>query len=185
MRKKLYLELFLVFCKIGAFTIGGGYAMIPLIQDAIVNKKKWLSNDDFLDSLVIAQSTPGPLAVNTGIITGYRIGGVFGVFAATLGAVLPSFLIILALATFLSSVREEKIFIDFFNGVKPVAVALIFISVIKMGEAININYKKIILILFIAFLVAYLNISPILIIILTFVLGNFYFKKIGDKEEDK
>lgn len=182
MKKRIWLELFLVFCKIGTFTIGGGYAMVPLIQDALVEKKKWITEEEFIDSLVIAQSTPGPLAVNTGIVTGYRIGKIPGMIFATLGAVLPSFVIILALATFLSSVREEKIFISFFNGVKPVAVALIFISVIKMGQNSHISFKTAIIPLVIGLIVAYTSISPIAVIILTLILGNIYYKR-KDKEE--
>lgn len=183
MKKRVWLDLFLVFCKIGTFTIGGGYAMVPLIQEALVDKKKWLTEEEFIDSLVVAQSTPGPLAVNTGIITGYRIDGVLGMIFATLGAVLPSFVIILALATVLSGVRDQKLFIDFFNGVKPVAVALIFISVIKMGRNSHITLKAAIIPLIIGLIVAYTTISPIVIIILTFILGNIYYKKKDEKKK--
>ena len=103
MKKNIYWDLFLVFFKIGAFTIGGGYAMVPLIKEALVDKKKWLSDNEFVDSLAIAQSAPGILAVNTAIITGQKIAGPLGTVAGTLGAVLPSFLMILALATCLSA----------------------------------------------------------------------------------
>lgn len=88
---KKEVELFWAFFKIGAFTLGGGYAMIPMMQDEIVSKKKWLTDEEFLDALAIAQSSPGVLAVNTSIMTGYRISGALGIAAAVLGAVLPSF----------------------------------------------------------------------------------------------
>ena len=182
MKKKIYWDLFLVFFKIGAFTIGGGYAMVPLIKEALVDKKKWLTDNEFVDSLAIAQSAPGILAVNTAIITGQKIAGPLGTIAGTLGAVLPSFLMILALATCLSEVRNSKIFISFFNGIKPVTVALIFISVIKMGKSAKINLKTAFLPLAVGLIVAYTFISPIIIIVLTMIIGNIYFKK---KDESK
>ncbi|WP_427043292.1 chromate transporter [Fusobacterium sp. SB021] len=182
MKKNIYWDLFLVFFKIGAFTIGGGYAMVPLIKEALVDKKKWLTDNEFVDSLAIAQSAPGILAVNTAIITGQKIAGPLGTIAGTLGAVLPSFLMILALATCLSEVRNSKIFISFFNGIKPVTVALIFISVIKMGKSAKINLKTAFLPLIVGLVVAYTFISPIVVIILTMIIGNIYFKK---KDESK
>ncbi len=182
MKKNIYWDLFLVFFKIGAFTIGGGYAMVPLIKEALVDKKKWLSDNEFVDSLAIAQSAPGILAVNTAIITGQKIAGPLGTVAGTLGAVLPSFLMILALATCLSEVRNSRIFISFFNGIKPVTVALIFISVIKMGKSAKINLKTAFLPLAVGLIVAYTFISPIVVIILTMIIGNIYFKK---KDESK
>ncbi|MCF2625903.1 chromate transporter [Fusobacterium perfoetens] len=184
MKKSVYFELFLVFFKIGAFTIGGGYAMVPLIKEALVDKKKWLNDEEFVDGLAVAQSAPGILAVNTAIITGNKIAGPFGTIAGTLGAVLPSFLMILALATFLSGVRDSKIFISFFNGIKPVTVALIFISVIKMAKSTKINMKTAIIPLGVGILVAYTPVSPIVVIIFAMILGNVYFK-IKDKNIEK
>lgn len=182
MKKNIYLELFLVFFKIGAFTIGGGYAMIPIIKEALVDKKNWLTDEEFVDSLAIAQSAPGILAVNTAIITGQKIAGFLGKIVGTLGAVLPSFLIILALATCLSGLRDSKIFISFFYGIKPVTVALIFISVIKMAKSAKINFKTFFIPLGIGIIVAYTFVSPIFVIIATIIIGNIYFKK---KDENK
>ena len=96
----LYLQAFSIFFKIGAFTIGGGYAMVPLIEDEIVTKRGWLAKEDFIDLLAIAQSSPGILAVNISIFIGYRLKGVLGSIVTALGTVLPSFLIILAIALF-------------------------------------------------------------------------------------
>lgn len=186
MKKNIYLELFLVFFKIGAFTIGGGYVMIPLIKDAIVDKKKWLNNEEFVDGLAIAQSAPGILAVNTAIITGNKIAGLFGAIVGTLGAILPSFLMILALVTFLSGVRDSKIFISFFNGVKPVTVSLILISVVKMIKSTKMKLKTTIIPLGVGFIVAYTFISPIIAIIVTMVLANIYLRKSHEnKDEEK
>ena len=185
MKKNIYWELFLVFFKIGAFTIGGGYAMVPLIKEALVDKKKWLSDEEFVDGLAIAQSAPGVLAVNTAIITGEKIAGKFGTVAGTLGAILPSFLMILALATFMTSVRDSKVFIAFFNGLKPVTVALIFISVIKMAKSTKINLKTVIFPIVVGFLVAYTPVSPIMIIIFVMIAGNIYFKHKDEKEKQE
>lgn len=185
MKKNIYVELFLVFFKIGAFTIGGGYAMVPLIKEALVDKKKWLKDDEFVDALAIAQSAPGVLAVNTAIITGEKIGGKMGAAVGALGAVIPSFLMILALATFMSSVRDSKMFTAFFNGIKPVTVALIFISTIKMAKSAKLTLKTIILPISVGFLVAYTPLSPIIVIILTMIIGNIYFKWADEKKGEK
>ena len=183
-KNSIYYKLFLVFFKIGAFTIGGGYAMVPLIKEVLVDKNKWLNDEEFVDGLAIAQSTPGILAVNTAIITGTKIAGKLGAVVAALGAVLPSFIMILILATSLSSVRNSPIFVAFFNGIKPVTVALIFISVIKMAKSTKISLKKSIIPLSIGFLVAYTPLSPISVIIITMIVGNIYFAW-KDKKEKK
>ena len=93
---KRILQLFLVFFKIGAFTFGGGYAMIPLIQKEVVENKKWITDDDILEIIAIAESTPGPIAINSATFVGYRTCGFWGAFFSTLGVILPSFGIILA-----------------------------------------------------------------------------------------
>ena len=95
--KKIF-QLFLVFLKIGAFTFGGGYAMIPIIQKEIVENKKWITDDDILEIIAIAESTPGPIAINSATFVGYRVAGFFGAMLATLGVVLPSFVIILLIS---------------------------------------------------------------------------------------
>lgn len=174
-KDNIYLKLFLVFFKIGAFTIGGGYAMVPLIKDALVDKNNWVNDDEFVDSLAIAQSTPGILAVNISIITGTKIAGKLGAVVSALGAVLPSFLMILILATVLSSVRNSPIFVAIFKGIKPVTVALIFISVIKMAKSAKLNLVRAIIPLSVGILVAYTPLSPIAVIIITMIVGNLYF----------
>lgn len=194
----IIFKIFIVFSKIGAFTIGGGYAMLSLIEDEIVNKKKWLNQDEFLEGMVIAQSVPGVLAVNISIITGYKIAGFLGMLAGVLGSILPSFLIVLLLSKFLMIYRNTEIFIAFFNGLKPAVVALILISVFRIAKSSKINYKNFLLPLAIALIIKYTDISPIYIIITTIVFGNiFYFyleknnkdkikeKKIQNKEVDK
>ncbi len=184
-KDNLILKIFIVFFKIGAFTIGGGYAMLSLIEDEIVNKKKWLSQDEFLEGMVIAQSTPGVLAVNISIVTGYKIAGYLGMFAGVLGSILPSFFIVLLLSRFLMIYRHTEIFIAFFNGLKPAVVALILISVCRIARSSKVNYKNFFIPLGIALIVKFTDISPIYIIIATMILGNIYFSNRDKKEKLK
>nr|WP_241635212.1 chromate transporter [Fusobacterium gastrosuis] len=184
-KNNLIFKIFIVFFKIGAFTIGGGYAMLSLIEDEIVNKKKWLSQDEFLEGMVIAQSTPGVLAVNISIVTGYKIAGYLGMFAGVLGSILPSFFIVLLLSRFLMIYRHTEIFIAFFNGLKPAVVALILISVCRIARSSKVNYKNFFIPLGIALIVKFTDISPIYIIIATMILGNIYFSNRDKKEKLK
>ena len=165
MNRNRIIEIFILFFKIGAFTIGGGYAMLSLIEDEIVNKKKWLDHEEFLDGMAIAQSTPGVLAVNISLITGYKIAGFLGMFAGMLGAVLPSFFIVLFLSQILLAYGNHPIVVAIFNGVKPAITALILISVYRIGKSANINRYNFILPIIVAILIRYFGVSPIIIII--------------------
>jgi chromate transporter len=122
---KLVLTLFLTFFKIGAFTFGGGYAMIPLIEKEVIEKKKWISEDLLLEILAIAESTPGPIAINSATFVGYRAAGVLGSACATLGVVLPSFVIILALSFVLAQFQEVRAVQYAFNGIRAGVLALL------------------------------------------------------------
>lgn len=120
-----YKELFLVFLKIGAFTFGGGYAMIPLIKREIVDGKKWLTGQEVLDIIAIAEATPGPLAVNTATFVGSRVAGFKGAFLATIGVVLPSFLIIILISRVLAVVEHMEAVQYAFNGIRAGVLVLI------------------------------------------------------------
>ena len=127
MNRNRIIEIFILFFKIGAFTIGGGYAMLSLIEDEIVNKKKWLDHEEFLDGMAIAQSTPGVLAVNISLITGYKIAGFLGMFAGMLGAVLPSFFIVLFLSQILLAYGNHPIVVAIlirYFGVSPIIIII-------------------------------------------------------------
>lgn len=124
-RKKKQKELFLVFLKIGGFTFGGGYAMIPLIQKELCDKKKWISKDDILDIVAIAESTPGPIAVNAATFVGKKVAGFWGAFFATFGVVLPSFLIICILSKVLNQVGQFSFVKYMFFGLRAGVIALI------------------------------------------------------------
>lgn len=127
MKKKLRLlfSIFAVFFRIGAFTFGGGYAMIPLISKETVENKKWISDQDILDIIAIAETTPGPIAINSATFVGYRVAGVLGAMFATLGVVLPSFIIILIISYVLKEFQDIKAIQYAFNGIRAGVLALI------------------------------------------------------------
>ena len=122
---KRILRLFTIFLKIGAFTFGGGYAMIPLIQREVVENEKWITDDDILEIVAIAESTPGPIAINSATFVGYRVAGFWGAFFATIGVVLPSFFVILLISAILNEFKENKIVQYAFNGIRVGVLALI------------------------------------------------------------
>ncbi|WP_242830368.1 chromate transporter [Butyrivibrio sp. AE3009] len=126
------IELFLTFAKIGLFTFGGGYAMISLIQDICVEKKKWISHDEMMDITVIAESTPGPIAINCATYVGYKKRGMVGAVAATAGVILPSFIIIYLISLFLDSFLEIAWIASAFKGIKIAVGILILDAALKM-----------------------------------------------------
>ena len=132
---KKILTLFLAFFRIGAFTFGGGYAMIPLIQKEVVDNKKWLKEQDILDIIAIAESTPGPIAINSATFVGYKVAGVLGSAAATLGVVLPSFVIILALSFVLEQFGDIVAVKYAFNGIRAGVLALILKALFSMYKS--------------------------------------------------
>ena len=132
---KTVLTLFITFLKIGAFTFGGGYAMIPFIEKEIVEKHKWLSNEDILDIIAIAESTPGPIAINSATFVGYKICGFFGAFFCTFGVVLPSFVIISLISVVLAKF-SSNIYVQYaFRGIRAGVLALVIKALVSM-------YKK-------------------------------------------
>ncbi|MBR0446078.1 MAG: chromate transporter [Oscillospiraceae bacterium] len=132
---KRCLQVFVSFFKIGAFTFGGGYAMIPLIQKEAVEKRHWVTDEDILDIIAIAESTPGPIAINSATFVGYKAAGVLGSVCATLGVVLPSFVIILLLSFVLKQFSEFKPVVYAFNGIRAGVLALLV-------KALWTMYKK-------------------------------------------
>ena len=112
--------IFVSFLKIGMFTFGGGYALLPLIERELITKRKWIEQKEFLDLLPLAQSVPGPIAVNTAVFVGYKVRGLRGAAAALLGTVTPSFVIILAIAIFFAGIRQNPVVDAAFKGMRPV-----------------------------------------------------------------
>ncbi|MCR5463905.1 MAG: chromate transporter [Bacteroidales bacterium] len=166
-------QIFLVFAKIGSFTIGGGYAMIPLISDEII-KRKWIPEEDLPDIIALAQSAPGVLAVNMAIFTGYKIRGLKGCLAATLGSVLPSFLIILLIAMLFTNYKDNPVVIKIFKGIRPVVVSLILVPMINMARKGNKTWWAWAISALTLIMVAFLNFSPIYILLVVIVLATLY-----------
>lgn len=178
----LYLQLFLTFSKIGAFTFGGGWAMISIIQREIVEKHKWIPLDEFLDLLAVAQSMPGILAVNISVVVGDRLKGVKGSICAAIGTILPSFLMILAIAIFLTpeTIKNNPIVSRIFKGIRPAVVALIIAPVLTTAKAARINWKTIIIPVSVALLIyskiPYIS-NPIIYIVLGAIGGYIYYMR--------
>ncbi len=170
----IYLESFGIFFKIGAFTIGGGYAMIPLIENEIVTKRQWIAKEDFLDLLAISQSAPGILAVNISIFIGYRLRGVRGSMVTALGTVLPSFIIILLIAMFFQNFKDNEIVERFFKGIRPAVAALIAAPTFTMAKSAKINRYNVWIPIVSALLIWQLKLSPIWIIVVAGVGGYFW-----------
>lgn len=163
-------NIFLVFAKIGSFTIGGGYAMIPLIRDELV-KRGWLSEEELPDIVALAQSAPGVLAVNMSIFAGYKMRGLKGSIAATLGSALPSFLIILLIAMLFTGYQDNPVVIRIFKGIRPVVVSLIAVPMINMARKGNKTWWAWLISFVVLFLVAFMNFSPIYILLVLIVLA--------------
>lgn len=180
MEKKVSLwQLFGVFAKIGAFTIGGGYAMIPLIQSEM-SRRGWISDEDLPDIVALSQSAPGVMAVNISIFAGHKLRGFKGSVAATLGSILPSFLIILAIAMFFTAFKDNPWVERAFKGIRPVVVSLIAVPMVNMARKCCTTWWKWLIAIVSLLLVAFLNVSPIYIILCVLVLGfGFTYYKEG------
>ena len=129
--------IFFSFFRIGLFTFGGGYAMIPIIESEIIDRRRWIDRSEFLDLLTLAQSVPGPIAVNTSVFVGYKVRGLRGAAAALLGAVLPSFAIILLVALFFAGIRQNAVVDAAFKGMRPAVVALIMGPVVSLARGMH------------------------------------------------
>lgn len=167
-------KLFIIFFKIGTFTIGGGYAMVPLIEKEVVDKKKWIDRDDFLDMLALAQSAPGPIAVDVAVFVGYKVAGIPGSIVSVLGSILTAFVVLLATAVYFTGVKDNVIIGRIFNGIRPAVVALIAAPVIRLGKSAKINRKTIIIPVITVILVAFLNVNPIYVILASIVVGLLF-----------
>lgn len=175
--EKMLWDIFKTFFKIGSFTIGGGYAMLPIIQKEVVDNKKWMGDEEFLDSIAVTNSLPGPLAINCATFVGYKTAGVPGAISAALGAVMPSFLIILAIAMFFTTISENKVVEYIFAGIRPAVVALIIFALVKLVKSMGINVANISISVAVVLLILLLDFHPIFAIILCGIMGFFFFRK--------
>ena len=178
------LGLFLVFFKIGAFTFGGGYAMIPLMQKEVVDNKKWVSNDDILDIIAISESTPGPIAINSATFVGFKTAGILGAFCATFGVVLPSFLIISLISLILTKFQNITAVKYAFNGIRAGVLALIVKALISMYKQCPKGIVSYIVILF-SFVAAAILKIPLLLVIVSCALFGLISSLIISRRAEK
>ena len=176
----MLFKLFYTFAKIGLFTFGGGYGMIAIVQDECVEKKKWITEDEFATVLTIAESTPGPIAINCATYTGYAQGGILGAIAATFGVVLPSFVIIFLISSFFNNILDFPVIANAFRGIQ-IGVGLI---ILRAGYNLFKKMKKStfsIIVLMIACLIMLAinflgwNFSTIYMLLIAGVLGIMFF----------
>ena len=173
-------QIFAVFAKIGAFTIGGGYAMIPIIQNEM-SRRGWISEEELPDIVALSQSAPGVMAVNISIFAGYRLRGVKGSIAATLGSITPSFLFILAIAMLFTTFKDNPWVERAFKGIRPVVISLIAVPMVNMAKKCCKTWWAWALAVAALVLVAFLNVSPIYILLCVIVVSfslTYYKEKI-------
>lgn len=178
----IYLELFITFLEIGAFTFGGGYAMLPLVREQVM-AHEWLTEEELINFIAVSESTPGPFAVNISTYVGMETGGLFGAFCATLGVVLPSFVIILILAKCFAHFQENRIIKGCMAGLKPAVIGLIAAAVVSTGKTVffpeGVSVSSVLSVPFIVpalifagmLVLALKKVHPIIIIILSGVIG--------------
>ena len=167
-------QFFTTFFKIGLFTFGGGYAMIPMIEAEVVDKHKWLSKEEFLDLIAIAQSCPGVFAINVSTYIGYKLRGKKGAIACTLGTALPSFVIILLVAMFFHQFKDNPVVAAIFRGIRPAVVALIAVPTFNLARAARLTWSTCWIPILGALLIWLLGVSPIIIILLAGIGGYVY-----------
>jgi len=170
----IYWDSFKTFFKIGIFTLGGGYAMIPLIEEEVVNHHRWVSKEEMLDLIAIAQSCPGVFAINIAIFIGYKLNKVRGAIATAAGTALPSFLIILIIAMFFHQFEDNEVVAAMFKGIRPAVVALIAVPTFNLAKRAELNKFTLWIPIVSALAIWLLGVSPIWIIILAGIGGYIY-----------
>jgi chromate transporter len=168
------LELFIIFFKIGTFTIGGGYAMVPLIEKEVVDKKGWIDRKDFVEMLALAQSAPGPIAVDVAVFVGYKVAGVPGSVVSVFGAIFTAFATLIIIAMYFAGMKDNPVTERVFKGIRPAVVALIAAPVLRLGKSSKINRKTIIIPILTVVLIAFLNVNPIFVVIISALGGILY-----------
>ena len=170
----MYTDLFRVFFKIGFFTLGGGYAMIPQIEAEIVDKRQWMKREEYLDLIAVAQSCPGALAVNMSVFIGYKLRKLSGALCTTLGVALPSFVIILLIAMFFHKFQDNAVVASVFNGIRPAVVALIAAPVFSLARSARIALTNCWIPIVSALLIWLLGVNPIYVLLAAGLFGYLY-----------
>ena len=177
-----YISLFKTFMKIGIVTFGGGYAMIPIIESEVVDKHKWMTKEEFVDAIAITQTCPGALAINMSSLLGYRLAKTPGAIICTLGASLPSFLIILIIAMFFHQFQDNKIVAALFAGIRPAVVALIAVPTFQLAKSAKITITNCWIPILSALAIWLVGVNPIWVVIAAAVGGYIYGKFIQPTE---
>lgn len=169
----LIIKLYITFFKIALFTFGGGYAMLPLIQEEMINNA-WLTVDQFIDMVAVSQMTPGAIAMNTATFVGFKLAGIPGVLATTLGLISPSLIIITIIAALISKYKDNPLVENAWKGIRPAVVGLIMVAVISLGQEVIVSYQGLIIAAIALFLIAKIKLHPILVIIVSGSLGLLF-----------
>ena len=182
MARSIYWQLFSDFFKIGAFTLGGGYAMIPIIQSEVVDRRRWLKQEEFLDIIAIAQSCPGVFAINMSVFIGYKLRKLPGALCAAFGTTLPSFTIILLIAMFFSRFQDNPVVESIFKGIRPAVVALIAAPTFTLAKSAKITLSNCWIPIGSALAIYLMGVNPVFIILAAGLGGYLYGKYVSPTE---
>ncbi|MBU3108608.1 chromate transporter [Clostridium gasigenes] len=171
----IIFKLFFSFLKIGAFSFGGGYAMLPFIQSEIVTTNNWISMPEFMDVIGISQMTPGPIAINSATFVGYKIQGVCGSLAATLGVITTSFILVSIISKVLSKFKNSVVVKSALLGMRPVLIALILSAFLELAKESYLDFKSIVITIIIGGLLLTKKVHPILVIVIAAILGVIFY----------
>ncbi|HBT51745.1 MAG TPA: chromate transporter [Petrotoga sp.] len=171
---KILLKMFITFCKIGLFTFGGGYAMIPLMEKEVVERKNWVEKDKFTDTVSLTQTIPGAVAINLSILVGYNIKGILGAVISSIAVSLPSFIIILLIAFTLMKTGEISVLQSAFEGIRPAIAALILYAAVSLSKSVKWSIVLVFLTIGGFAAIGVFKINPIYIIVIAFIMGTLY-----------
>jgi chromate transporter len=168
------IDLFYTFFKISTFAVGGGPSMLPMIEQYAVHDKKWITEEEYIDMVALAQSIPGPIAVDTSAYVGYKVAGIAGSISAVIGSTLSAFIALLVVAIYFSNINQNKGVEAVFTGIRPAIVALLAVPAFRMAKSLKISGKTLVIPLVTVVLVSFLNVSAVYIIILSALGGIVY-----------
>ena len=171
----LLIKLFISFLKIGAFSFGGGYAMLPFIEREIVENHNWININEFMDIIGISQMTPGPIAINSATFVGYKLSGVIGSIMATLGVIFTSFILVSIINKMLEKFKESSVIKAALLGMRPVLIALIIKAFIDLAKESYIDLKSIIIASIIGLVLLSKKVHPILVIVISAIIGLLFY----------
>lgn len=169
------IKLFLSFFKIGLFSFGGGYAMLPLIKKEIIEVHGWLTNAEFIDIIAISEMTPGPIAINSATFLGYRISGILGSVVSTIAVVLPSFIIMSLIFHFVNKFKDSPYSDWFFRGIRPIVLGLIASAAVSVAMDAFVDIKSVLITLGIFYIVTFKKLNPIIAIIIAGITGVIFY----------